>query len=102
MSRFAAAVLLVTTDGPAGLRGVTVSAACSVSDDPATMLVCLNQGSVHNRRFSGNGNFAVNVLASGSERLARAFAGEGGLSVEERFALADWDRRVRWSPSTAG
>lgn len=98
MSRFAAAVLLVTTDGPAGRRGVTVSAACSVSDDPATMLVCLNQGSVHNRRFSDNGNFAVNVLSVDGERLARAFSGEGGLSLDERFALGAWERRATGAP----
>jgi cob(II)yrinic acid a,c-diamide reductase len=42
MSRFAGAVHVVTTDGPYGRRGVTVIAACSVSDDPPTIL-CLPQ-----------------------------------------------------------
>jgi cob(II)yrinic acid a,c-diamide reductase len=101
MSRFAAAVLLVTTDGPAGPRGVTVSAACPVSDDPATMLVCLNQGSVHNRRFGDNGNFAINVLSAENERIARAFSGEGKLSVEERFALGGWETRETGAPLLA-
>ena len=42
MAKFAGAVHVITSDGPAGRRGVTVIAACSVSDDPPTILVCLN------------------------------------------------------------
>ncbi|WP_245413474.1 flavin reductase [Mangrovicella endophytica] len=90
MSRFAAAVHLVTSDGPAGRRGVTVSAACSVSDDPATVLVCLNRSSALNVRFEQNGNFALNVLGESNESVARAFSGEGDLSPEERFASAEF------------
>ncbi|TGV53477.1 flavin reductase, partial [Mesorhizobium sp. M2D.F.Ca.ET.160.01.1.1] len=41
MSHFAGHVHVVTTDGPAGKRGATVIAACSVSDTPPTILVCL-------------------------------------------------------------
>ena len=91
MSHFASAVNLVTTDGPAGRRGVTVSSACSVSDDPATLLVCLNTSSPANDRFAENGNFALNLMAGADEKLARAFAGEGGLDPDARFALGEWD-----------
>ena len=35
MAHFAGAVHVVTTDGPAGKRGTTVIAACSVSDNAA-------------------------------------------------------------------
>ena len=90
MSRMATAVHLVTTDGPAGRRGVTVSSACSVSDDPATLLVCLNISSPANDRFEANGNFAVNMLAGRNESIARTFAGEGGLAPDERFAGGRW------------
>ncbi|MET0598611.1 MAG: flavin reductase, partial [Mesorhizobium sp.] len=41
MARFAGAVHVLTTDGPAGKRGTTVIAACSVSDNPPTVLVCI-------------------------------------------------------------
>ncbi|WP_244486530.1 flavin reductase [Aureimonas sp. Leaf324] len=90
MSHFAAAVSLVTTDGPAGRRGVTVTSVCSVSDDPATLLVCLNRTSAANARFAENGVFAVNVLADRSEPVARAFAGEGKLDLDQRFASGRW------------
>nr|WP_244492320.1 flavin reductase [Aureimonas sp. AU12] len=98
MSHFAAAVCLVTTDGPAGLRGVTVTSVCSVSDDPATILVCLNQSSAANVRFEQNGVFAVNVLADRNEALARVFAGEGNLDVEGRFAAGRWHRLESGAP----
>lgn len=101
MSRFAAAVHLVTTDGPAGRRGLTVSSACSVSDDPATLLVCLNTISPLNRRFEENGNFAVNVLGRANEVAARLFSGEGRLSADERFARAEWETLQTGAPLLA-
>jgi flavin reductase len=38
MASLAAAVNVITTDGPAGCHGMTATAVCSVSDDPATLL----------------------------------------------------------------
>ncbi|MEE2951182.1 cob(II)yrinic acid a,c-diamide reductase [Fulvimarina manganoxydans] len=98
MRRFAASVCLVTTDGPAGRRGVTVTSSCSVSDDPPTLLVCLNTSSPLNQRFEENGCFALNVLGHHDEKLARAFAGEGKLEPEERFALGDWETHESGAP----
>jgi cob(II)yrinic acid a,c-diamide reductase len=102
MSRFAAAVNLVTTDGPAGRRGVTVTSVCSVSDQPASLLVCLNLSSPLNARFEENGVFAVNLLGQSSENVARVFAGEGGLDAEARFAAARWDRLSTGAPILEG
>ncbi len=36
MARLAAAVNIVTTDGPAGRAGFTATAVCSVTDEPPT------------------------------------------------------------------
>ncbi|KAA0971256.1 flavin reductase [Aureimonas fodinaquatilis] len=98
MSHFAAAVHIVTTDGRAGIRGTTVTSVCSVSDMPATLLVCLNASSAVNDRYEKNGCFAVNILAAEHESLAKAFAGEGKLSLDERFALANWAPLVTGAP----
>lgn len=98
MSRVAASVHLVTTDGPAGRRGVTATSVCSVSDDPATLLVCLNVSSASNERFAANGVLAVNTLGAESETLARAFAGEGKLEADERFARGIWSRLETGAP----
>lgn len=92
MARFAGAVHVVTTDGDAGRRGVTVSAVTSVSDAPPTLLFCLNKNRSENRYFEKNGCFALNTLCFDQIAIARAFAGEGHLEMDERFALGQWER----------
>ncbi|TKT76985.1 flavin reductase [Aquamicrobium sp. LC103] len=102
MSRFAGAVHVVTTDGQAGRRGVTVIAACSVSDHPPTILVCLNREKAENDCFAGNGVFALNTLASDQQKIADAFSGLTGLSQDDRFALAEWETVSTGAPLLNG
>ena len=63
MANLSAAVNIVTTDGVSGKAGITVSAVCSVTDDPPTLLVCVNQRSYTHDIFRTNRRMAVNVLA---------------------------------------
>ena len=102
MARFAGQVHVVTTDGPGGKRGATVIAACSVSDTPPTVLVCLNRENLKNEAFIRNGNFALNTLGNDQQALAEAFSGQTGLPVEERFSLAEWDRISSGAPTLIG
>ncbi|MER8403738.1 MULTISPECIES: flavin reductase [unclassified Mesorhizobium] len=102
MAHFAGHVHVVTTDGPAGRRGATVIAACSVSDTPPTILVCLNRENPKNEPFVENGKFALNTLASDQEPLSIGFSGITGLPVEERFALAEWDVISTGAPTLKG
>lgn len=88
MSRLVAPVHVVTTAGPAGRCGLTASAVTSVSDNPPTVLVCVNRRSQTNAAFRVNGVFCVNTLQSTHAALAEAFAGRTGLAMEARFALA--------------
>lgn len=85
MSKLGAAVSVVTSDGPAGKSGTTVTAVCSVTDSPATLLVCINRSSWSNRALKDNGRLCVNVLAHGDEDIARIFAGMAGLEGADRF-----------------
>src|ERR1700748_1116737 len=64
MSRAAFCVNVVTTDGPAGRAGVTISAMSSVSADGAspTVLVCIHHQSKTATAILENGTFCVNVL----------------------------------------
>ena len=81
MARFAGAVHVVTTDGPAGRRGTTVIATCSVSDTPPTVLVCLNRENRYERASSSRmACFALNTLPAELEPLAAAFSGFTGLT----------------------
>ncbi|WP_163271315.1 flavin reductase [Chelativorans alearense] len=101
MARFAGAVHVVTTDGAAGRRGVTVIAACSVSDSPPIVLVCLNRENPNNDLFLKNGVFALNTLAAEHRELADAFSGLTGLPQDERFALAEWENLSTGAPALA-
>lgn len=102
MSRFAGAVHVVTTDGVAGKRGATVIAACSVSDTPPMILVCVNRENPKNDAFVENGNFALNTLAARHEPLAVAFSGVTGLPPEDRFAMAEWEVIASGAPALMG
>ena len=98
MSRFGTAVHIATTNGPGGRGGATVSAVTSVSDTPPTVLLCINHQSRINPLIKSNGVFAINTLPASTEALAGAFAGKGDLSVEARFALADWTGLMTGAP----
>lgn len=102
MSRFAGAVHIVTTDGKAGRRGTTVIAACSVSDNPPTVLVCLNRENPNNDAYVQNSVFALNTLSSGHRELADAFSGLTVLSQADRFALGLWDHLSTTAPVLVG
>ncbi len=102
MSHYAGAVQVVTTAGAAGRRGLTLTAACSVSDDPPTVLVCLQKIHPENHLFMKNGVFAVNTLAGGHRALADAFSGRTRLTQDERFALAEWEVLATGAPVLKG
>jgi cob(II)yrinic acid a,c-diamide reductase len=97
MRMFPAAVHIATTQGHAGKRGITVSAATSVSDRPATLLICVNRDHEQNHLFKDNGCFALNTLAVDQISVARAFA-DGSLSLEQRFANGTWDTLITGAP----
>jgi len=90
MASLAAAVSVITTDGPRGRCGITASAVCSVTDTPPTMLVCINQASYVHDVLHGNGQVCINVLGAPSQELARVFAGITGCSMAERFDQCAW------------
>lgn len=90
MSRLSTAVNVITTDGAAGLAGVTASAVCSVTDDPPTLLVCINRSSRAHPIFRQNGVFCVNVLGGEHEPVSALFAGSPPMAMAERFARGQW------------
>jgi flavin reductase len=87
MARFGAAVSVVTTDGPGGKRGFTASAVCSVTDDPPTLLVCVNRQNESHPALIANKVMAVNTLSADQQDLSNVFAtGEAA----KRFASGHW------------
>lgn len=101
MARLGAAVNVVTTDGVAGRGGCTASAVCSVTDDPPTLLVCLNRTGEICELVRANAVLCVNTLAAGQAALSPLFAGETGKTVRERFTAGDWEPLVTGAPALA-
>ena len=102
MARLGAAVSVITTAGPAGQAGFTASAVCSVTDQPPTLLVCMNRGSTVNAVFKANGVLCVNTLAASQESLSPLFGGSGDITMEERFARDRWSTLITGSPVLEG
>ena len=100
MSRLGAAVNIITTDGPAGRAGFTASAVCSVTDEPPTLLVCLNRSASVYPAFKANGVLCVNVLAAGHQALSALFGGK--TPMDERFAAGRWQHGETGSPVLDG
>src|SRR3954466_10806557 len=90
MSQLGAAVHLVTTAGPAGTAGFTATAVCSVSDQPATLLVCINRRSQATPILEINRVLCVNTLRAGTDTLADVFAGRTRCTMAERFSTGSW------------
>jgi flavin reductase (DIM6/NTAB) family NADH-FMN oxidoreductase RutF len=97
MSRAATGVTVVTSDGEYGRRGQTVSAMCSVSADPPSLLVCLNRKSLLVPVIEGNGVFGVSVLRADQRRISDSFAGHP-LNGDEPYDF----ERVRWQTAVTG
>ena len=85
MRQVAATVTVVTTDGPAGRVGATVSAFTSLTADPPSVLVCLRSDSRIARAVIENRAFCVNVLPEDAVDVARAFAGPSPDDPGDRF-----------------
>ena len=102
MSRLGAAVHVVTTAGPGGTAGFTATAVASVSDQPATLLVCLNRRSQVSPILQENRVLCVNTLRAGADSMADLFAGRTGVAMAERFATGDWTRLATGAPVLPG
>jgi len=99
MSRLAAAVNVITTGGQAGRAGFTASAVTSVTDEPPTLLVCMNRNYSAADTFAANGVLCVNTLGAGQENVSDTFAGRHGLEGAERFTVGEWETLATGAPA---
>ncbi len=98
MSRVTGAVHIVTTDGPAGLGGITATAVTSITLEPPMMLFCINKTSRSAARMKKNGVFCINTLTSVDEPLSDIFAGRTHQHLDERFASGTWTKLATGAP----
>lgn len=95
----AAAVNVVTSDGPGGRVGVTVSAMSSVSAEPPLILACVNRRSPCVATIRRNGVFCINALSAEQSHLADTFAGRPSSGVPFDFKAASWTVLETGAPS---
>jgi flavin reductase len=100
MARLGAAVNIITTDGPAGRAGFTASAVCSVTDEPPTLLVCVNRTSYSHSIVFRNRVLCVNTLAAKQQEISALFGRK--CSVDERFNGAEWSTLETGAPALNG
>ncbi|MCF7521514.1 4-hydroxyphenylacetate 3-monooxygenase, reductase component [Neisseria sp. ZJ106] len=92
MASCAACVHVITTDGEAGRYGITMTAVTAVTDEPPTVMLCINKEAQIIPILQQNQNLCINTLADHQEDIARHFAGMTDLSPEERFEYHIWHR----------
>jgi flavin reductase (DIM6/NTAB) family NADH-FMN oxidoreductase RutF len=91
LGRFASGVTVVTARDVDGRdHGMTVSAFCSVSLEPPQVLICVERTASMHAVLETIPQFAVNILASEQESVARRFAEQ----VDDRFDGIGYTRGV--------
>lgn len=102
MSHQAGGVAVITVGAAPDRTGLTATAVCSVSDDPPTVLVCVNKSaSAHNPIFD-MGAYEVNFLAADQVAVAEAFSGQTGLKGEARYQVGRWEVGTTGAPRLVG
>ena len=90
MRCLAATVCVVSITDTDGWNGMTATAVTSVSMDPPSMLVCVNNAASLHRPLTAGGRFCVNILKSSQVPLAAAFS-TSKLKGADRFANGAWE-----------
>jgi flavin reductase len=90
MALMGAAVNIITTASIDNRTGFTATAVCSVSDDPATLLFCVNNRSSSLQALLQNNLVCVNTLCANETAIAEVFSGRTKVARHERFSVGDW------------
>ncbi len=77
MGHFASGVTVVTALAGGQKHAMTATAICSVSLEPPLILVCVGHSSRFHDAVLSSGSWAVSILTSGQEPLARHFSQRG-------------------------
>jgi flavin reductase len=99
MRRAAATVTVVTTGGPAGRLGLTVSSMCSVSADPPSLVVGIHSGSPVVTAIARNSCFAVNILEASQYEISEIFARRPAEMRRDHLESSAWNNLATGAPA---
>ncbi len=88
MRRFPAAVTVVTSADHTRRHGMTATAVTSLSLDPPSLVVCVNQATLLHDIMLLARRFCVNLLRRDQAALSAAFS--GAVAPGSRFELGEW------------
>jgi len=88
MRRLASGVCVVTTRGENSRYAMTASSVTSLSDDPASLLVCVNKTAAIQPFLVKGQPLAINVLGADQQDVSNKCAQKN--AAEERFEIGDW------------
>lgn len=102
MQKLAGTVGIVTTRHQGRRLGLTVTAACSLSVEPPSLLVCINRKAEAHDAICASGRFCLNLLGAGQTALAERFSAGAACRGESRFQSGDWGAGVTGAPVLLG
>ena len=97
MQELAASVNVISTEHNGVRNGLTATAVCSLSMEPASMLVCIHKDVQALEQIKNSEFFCINVLAAEQQNVSDVFAGRTGAIADQRFEQAG-----QWSASESG
>jgi flavin reductase (DIM6/NTAB) family NADH-FMN oxidoreductase RutF len=95
MRRLASGVCVISTQAEGEKYAMTASSVTSLSDEPASLLVCVNQQASMQSILTFGQPFVVNLLSSDQEAISNLCAGQEG---QKRFSLGNWQETDKGLP----
>lgn len=95
-------VSIVTTGQAPFRHGLTLTAGCSLSAAPPSVLVCVNRSAGAHDTILSSGAFCWNILGVEHLDLALKFSGQDGSKGDVRFADGVWCDLTTGAPSLIG
>lgn len=96
MRSLAGAVSIITSANANHRYGMTMTAVCSATAEPPTVLICVNKLASTHAAIAKSGIFCANVLRVEDWELSTTFS--GAQTGEGRFKSRDWTRLATGSP----
>lgn len=97
MRHQAGAVTIIAVGKPGNRTGLTATAMCSLSDQPPSVLICVNKNASAHAPIREAKCFSVNLLASPQHELAKRFSTKK-VEGEARFDADDWEVLTTGAP----
>jgi flavin reductase (DIM6/NTAB) family NADH-FMN oxidoreductase RutF len=99
MRRLAAGVCVISTEVDGQRYAMTASSVTSVSDEPASLLVCVNKEAAMYSMLPLGQPFVINVLSQAQQAVSNICSTRD--AGEERFSCGDWEQDENGMPYLA-